>query len=59
MEQLIILDWSTSEVHIYNISNDSNINNEYIKNELGFDINYCSWMFGENIKIVKHNKILK
>lgn len=35
MEQLVISDMSTSEVQIYNISDDSDINEEYIKNELG------------------------
>lgn len=58
MEELVILDYSTSEVHIYKLDYDTDINEDYIK-KLGFNINTCFWMFGTNIKIIKHSEILK
>lgn len=58
MENLIILDFSTSTVHIYNVDSDSDINEEYIKN-LGFNLNTCSFMFSSEIEIIKHKGILK
>lgn len=59
MEELVILNYNTSEAHIYNVSPDVNIDEDYIKNTLGFNPDECSWMFGTNISITKHSNILK
>ena len=58
MEDLVILDYSTLTVHFYKVDNDTNINNDYIE-KLGFDTNECSWMFAEDIEVIKHKGILK
>lgn len=59
MEQLVIVDISVPvEVHIYNVDEDANINEEYIES-LGFNTDYCQWAFGENIKVEFHKDTLK
>ena len=55
MEELVILNYATSEVHFYRIDYDTEVNEDYIK-KLGHNPNECSWMFGEFINIIKHNK---
>lgn len=57
MEQLVILDYTTSTVDIYDIDSEANINESYIES-LGYDTGCCSWMFGENIEITKHRGML-
>ena len=57
MEELIIMDYSTLSVHLYKIDSNININEEYIKH-LGYNTDECSWMFGEDIDIFKHQGIL-
>lgn len=54
MENLAVLDYSTSEIHLYNIDTDDNINEDFIRNNLGLNPDECSWMFGENIKVTLH-----
>ena len=58
MEDLVILDYSTGSVHFYKVDNNINIDEEYIK-ILGFNPDECSWMFAEDIEIIKHKGILK
>lgn len=53
MIKLIILDYCTAEVHIYLIDKELTIDEDYIE-DLGFNTNSCSWMFGENISIEIH-----
>lgn len=53
MEELVVLDYNTSEIHFYKIDYDTNINDDYIKS-LGHNPNECSWIFGEFINIIKH-----
>ena len=57
MEDLVILDYSNSTVHFYKVDNDANIDENYIE-KLGFNPNECSWMFAEDIGIIKHKGIL-
>ena len=57
MEDLVILDYSNSTVHFYKVDNDANIDENYIE-KLGFNPNCCSWMFAEDIGIIKHKGIL-
>lgn len=56
-EDLVILNYNTSEVHFYKCSPDASIDEDYIR-KLGHHPSECSWMFGEFIDIVKHKGIL-
>ena len=58
MEELVIIDYSKSVIHFYKVDNDADINEDYIE-KLGFNTNECSWMFAENIDIIKHKGICK
>ena len=58
MEDLVILDFNNATVHFYKVDKDTNINDDYIE-KLGFNTNECSWMFAENIDIIKHKGICK
>lgn len=58
MEELVILNYNTSEIHFYKVDADVNIDEDYIR-DLGHNPDECSWMFGEYISIVKHKGILK
>ena len=58
MEDLVILDYSTASVHFYKVDNDANLDYDYIE-KLGFNPDECSWMFAEDIEIIKHKGILK
>ena len=57
MEDLVILDYNNSTVHFYKVDNDANIDENYIE-KLGFNTNECSWMFAEDIGIIKHKGVL-
>ena len=57
MEDLVILDYSNSTVHFYKVDNNANIDENYIE-KLGFNTNECSWMFAEDIGIIKHKGVL-
>ena len=58
MEDLVILDYSTSTVHFYKVDSNADIDYNYIE-KLGFNTNECSWIFAEDIDIIKHKGILK
>lgn len=58
MEDLVILDYSTASVHFYKVDNDADVDYNYIE-KLGFNSDECSWMFAEDIEIIKHKGILK
>ena len=58
MEDLVILDYSTASVHFYKVDNDADIDYDYIE-KLGFNPDECSWMFAEDIEVIKHKGILK
>lgn len=58
MEDLVILNYSTSSVHFYKVDNNADIDYDYIE-KLGFNPDECSWMFAEDIEIIKHKGILK
>ena len=57
MEDLVILDYNNSTLHFYKVDNDANIDENYIE-KLGFNPNSCSWMFAEDIGIIKHKGVL-
>ena len=58
MEKLVILDYVVPSVHIYDIDSEADIDEEYIEN-LGFNTDSCSWMFGEDVEIIHHKEVLK
>lgn len=58
MEELVIIDYNKSAIHFYKVDNNADINEDYIE-KLGFNTNECSWMFAENIDIIKHKGICK
>ena len=58
MEDLVILDFNNATVHFYKVDKDTNINDDYIE-KLGFNTNECSWIFAEDIEVIKHRGILK
>ena len=58
MEELVIIDYNKLAVHFYKVDCDANIDEDYIK-KLGFNPDECSWMFAEDIDIIKHKGILK
>ena len=58
MEDLVILDFNNATVHFYKVDKDTNINDDYIE-KLGFNTNECSWMFAEDIEVIKHKGRLK
>lgn len=58
MEKLVVIDYSDTSVHFFDIDSEANIDEEYISN-LGFHTSNCSWMFAEEMYIEFHNGILK
>ena len=58
MEELVIIDYNKLAVHFYKVDCDANIDENYIE-KLGFNPDECSWMFAEDIEIIKHKGILK
>ena len=58
MEDLVILDYSTASVHFYKVDNNADLDYNYI-DKLGFNPDECSWMFAEDIEVIKHKNILK
>lgn len=58
MEELVILNYSNSSVHFYKVDNDADVDYDYI-GKLGFNPEECSWMFAEDIEIIKHKGIIK
>lgn len=58
MEKLVILDYESGYVHLFDIDPNANIDEDYIR-ALGFNPDSCSWMFGDNIEVYIHKGILK
>lgn len=57
MEKLVILDFNTGEVHIYNIDMKVKCVEDLIS-KLGHRVNDCQWMFTSS-DIIFHGRILK
>lgn len=55
MKKLIVLEYSTSTVHIYNIDR-LYVDDEYIES-LGFNLEDCNWMKGD-LDILYHKGVL-
>lgn len=54
MKTLVILSYSTSEVHIYKIDKNIEEVNEDFISKLGFHPSECSWMVGNKINVIDH-----
>lgn len=57
MEELVIMDYSTSIVHFYQVDTNKRIDGDFILN-LGFNPSSCSWMYDKFIDVRKHRNIL-
>ena len=57
MEEVVIMDFSTSTIHFYQIDSDRVIDNDFILN-LGFNPSSCSWIYDKFIDVRKHRNIL-
>lgn len=58
MKTLIILCYSTSEVHIFKIDKTIEEVNEDFISELGFNPSECSWMVSNQINIINHKGVI-
>lgn len=58
MEELVIINYNTSEVHFYKVDPDVIVNDDYIS-LLGHNPDECSWMQSDELSIIKHKGILK
>ncbi len=53
MEQIALLDFSTKSIYVYNITEDrEGYNTEDLLKELGHNLDDCSVMYGNDIKII-------
>ena len=53
MDDLVILDYSTGEVHIYKVQKDKEINSTYL-DSLGHNPDDCDYIVGQFINIIDH-----
>ena len=58
METLAILDYSTQDVHLFYVSPGTEVDDEFIVN-LGFNLDECYWMIGDNVGVILHKGLLK
>lgn len=55
MEKLVVLDYNTAEVHVYNVGpEDLNIS-KFLKSK-GHRSATCNWMFTTNLIITRHDE---
>ena len=57
MQELVIMNYSDSSIHFYQVSSDKTIDEDFIKG-LGFKPSNCSWMFDDFISFKKYRYIL-
>ena len=55
MEKLAVMNYITQEIHLFDVDTDRRVE----LSELGFRDSDCHYMFGEDIKVVKHKGIIK
>lgn len=53
INDLVILDYNTGEVHIYKVQGDKEIDNAYL-DSLGHNPDDCYYMVGQSINIIDH-----
>lgn len=54
-EILAIMDYSTSTIHLYEIDENEDVDEDFIK-KMNHNPDECSWMFGENISVYKNHR---
>ena len=55
---LIIMDYSTGKIHVYNIHADLDVTDDFIE-KLGYNIDEVSWMITENYDVEEHKGIFR
>lgn len=57
MEKLVVLDFNTHTVHIFNVENDAEVD----INALGYgiDSDNCVCMWGESVDVIRHKGVIK
>lgn len=58
-EKLVVLDFSTGEIHIYPIVSDYEPEISELFKKLGHDIDSCQWMLTDGAFVVHENILLK
>ena len=58
MNKLVILNYTTNSVDIYDVDPNTIISDEYLIN-LGYNTSNCVWMFGKATRITYHEEVLK
>ena len=58
MEKLIILDYSDTSVHIFDIDSEAKVDESYIE-DMGFHCSNCQWMFASDLSLHFHEEVLK
>ena len=53
INDLVILDYNTGEVHIYKVQGDKEIDSAYL-DSLGHNPDDCYYMIGQSINIIDH-----
>ena len=57
-EQLVVMNYVTGDVDIYNVDSDANIDEEYLS-KLGYRTCDCHWMFCQNgVNVTYEDKLL-
>jgi len=57
MSQLVILNYSTSTIDVYNINSETMVDEAYITT-LGYNLEECSWMYANELSINFHTQVL-
>lgn len=58
MKKLIVLDYAENEVDIYDVEQNINIDYNFVA-ALGYKMDSCSWMCGDNTRITFHGGAIK
>lgn len=58
MQKLIVLDYCSAKVHIYDVSPYLDIDDEFVYDVLGFNEDETKWMSGD-LNIEFHNDVLE
>lgn len=59
MENLIVLDHNTKNIHLYKLDVDGPIDDVFIAENTHHNVDNISWMVVDKIDIIRHKGILK
>ena len=61
MNTLVILDISDPQVqiHLYPVDESIEVNENFIRDTLNFDIDYCQWIVCNGLAIIPHDRLCK